>query len=127
MFASEAFASDHFRGSSSAVGLVGYREWQHFVVLTGDLDVVVNLNVVWTDKAPVGRVLLLVRQGGWSGDLEAVAADALDVRCGSVDAMFGDSALRFRDGAYEITARLRGGPSVDLRLRPASAPFVAHN
>ncbi len=118
---------DNFRRSSTARGLPDYREWQHFMVLGDGVDIVVNFSLVGSATAPVGRVLLLVHEAGWGGDLEVISEDALEVRSGMIDARFGDSRLAFRDGAYEISVRLRSGISADLRLRPAGPPFVAHN
>jgi hypothetical protein len=119
--------SDHFRRSSSAPSLPGYREWQHFVIAGGGVPAIVNFGLVEGRGAPLGSVLVLVHDGEWSGDLRMIPQSDLDVRAGSIDAHFGESAMEHRGGSYVIRAGARGGVDVLLRLTPRSTPFTAHN
>ncbi|WP_437714798.1 hypothetical protein WMF45_50910 [Sorangium sp. So ce448] len=120
---------DYFRRSSSARSLPGYREWQHFVIVGGGVDALVNFSVTCDAGTPVGRVLVVVRADGqvWEGALQRIPGDGLDVRAGKLGARFGDSWIAYENGAYEIHARVRRGPAVDLRIEPRCEPFVAHN
>lgn len=110
-----------------ARGAPGYREWQHFVVTGAEVEIIVNFSVLGDTGSPRGKVLLLVREAGWEGGFEAVAKEELLVRSGQIDARFGQSGLSFQGGAYHVHARLRSGLSVDLRLVPSGALFVANN
>ncbi len=101
--------------------LPGQKEWSHFCVLGRELTLIANLSL-----APA-RVVALARVAGlgWLGAVESVERGALELRGGSIDARFGASALRFRDGAYQLELATRDGSlAARLELRPRLRPAL---
>lgn len=138
MFRQIIARTDHFRGSSWRLGAeAGHREWLHFVVLGEHVTVLVNFSVADALHAgaeegeQVGRLTLLVFEepvDDWEGDVDEFRGEAFRLRAGRIDAAFGESAVRFVDGVFVLTASLRRRPiSLELRLRPLVFPSPANN
>jgi hypothetical protein len=127
--------ADYFRRSPSRLGgRGGHKEWQHFLVHTGDVHLLVNFNLVddpWARDprgAETGRLIVLASAGGWDGDLETFAEDEVEVTPGRIDARFGRNELRFEDGRYFLSIALRDRPiAAELELVPGGAPMLSRN
>ena len=119
---------DYWRRPPAATRGDCFKEWTHFCVLTEELCLLVNWSLSSrADGSEAGRLTLLARSadGVWEGDAEALEPSDLHVPAGCIGADLGDSRLRFRDGAYELHARLARRPlEVTLRLRPRSRPAL---
>ena len=129
--------ADYFRRSAARVdGRHDHKEWLHFCVRQGDLDVLVNFGVN-DDRAHAngtaserGQLIVLVRRGDrWVGDAERYWNDGTEIGGGEIYARIGGSTLALApDGAFLIHARLCSQPiEVDLRLSPDTFPSLANN
>jgi len=122
--------TDFARRSPARVGgPAGHKEWEHFVVLAPDVDLLVNFSCCDDERpgAPAGaelpRLVLMARADHWDGDVDTFPADATRIVGGRIDFTLGPNRLLFRDGAFEITAELRDRPMrVQLRLTPLTTP-----
>lgn len=119
---------DHWRGPTRAADAEPFHEWSHFLVLSDEVDLLVNWSRLRPPHAPEARCLsVLVRgpDGVWDGDVERFAAGEGRLPAGSLAADLGRSQLRFRRGAYDLCVRLRERPiEVRLRLVPTSRPAL---
>lgn len=121
--------NDAFRWQPSRARQPGYREWHHFCILDEQMDALVNFSIVDGNehRPAVGQVMALVRHGRWQGGVERIPIEDVDIRVGRLQARFGESRLDC-DGHYYVRVVLRQhGIAVDVRLRPVTEPFVAHN
>lgn len=122
--------SDHVRLPAVADGgAERYKEWHHFCILGTDVQVILNLNIRGDVRAPDGasaaRAIVLVRERAWDGDVDAIASRDVLVRHGRIDLCLGHNAVRFRDGAFELSAALQHRPiTLTLRLRPITLPLL---
>lgn len=121
---------DFVRRSPFSVGGAGaHKEWQHFVVFSRDLDLLVNFSLS-DDVRPqaaagseIPRLVLMCRNGTWDGDVESFASADCRIGGGRIDLRFADNRLQFVDGEYCIDARLSERPiELSLRLRPLTQP-----
>lgn len=124
--------TDWFRRPPSRIGgAAGYKEWVHFCIYAGDLDLLVNFSEVDDPRGgarpAIARQTLLARTDRWIGGVEQMPG-AL-VRSGAIHADFGErSSLRYEDGAYRLRALgRRVSIEADLTLQPISAPAPIHN
>ncbi len=123
-------ATDFVRRSPFAVGGRGaHKEWQHFAILAPDVDLLVNFSLCDDTRpgarpgAEMPRLVMLARTDKWDGDIETYAMREARVAPGAIDLELGENRLAFRDGAFEIDARLRERSlAVHLRLTPVTAP-----
>jgi hypothetical protein len=123
-------ATDFVRRSPFAVGgRGGHKEWQHFAILSKEVDLLVNFSLCDDTRsearpgAEVPRLVLLARTGTWDGDIETYSIKDARVTPGAIELEFGESRLTFRDGVFEIDARLGERPmAVHLRLTPVTMP-----
>jgi hypothetical protein len=131
---------DYLRRSPFSVGGEGFhKEWLHFVVHTPELDVLVNFSLVddiRPEAAPGAefpRTVVLVRDAtqpdaGWDGDIELFEPEECHVVGGGIAARFGANSVRFADGEYEISIRMRRRPiALDVRLRPLTFPALSNS
>jgi len=109
-----------------------HKEWHHFVILSGEIDLLVNFSCCDDARrdAPQGaefpRLVLLVRHHTWDGDVEQFSSEQARVRGGQIDFAFAHNRLRFHDGAFEISAALEHRPvAVEMRLTPVAMPAYA--
>lgn len=127
--------TDWLRRSPSLRGGAGsHKEWWHFCVYAPGVDVLVNLSLVddVREGAPPGRefarVVVLVRERGWDGDVEVFEAHEVEAPGGGLQMRFGDNRVAFEDGRYVIEVRLRRRPiAVSLSLEPGCVPSLANN
>ena len=127
--------SDYLRRSPSSLGgPAGHKEWLHFCIYGGELDVLVNFSLcddVRADAPPgteFARITVLVREETWDGDVDLYPASEVRVHSGRIRAAFGANEVFFEDGEYHLTVRLRDWPiAMSLRLRPVTVPSLANN
>ncbi len=120
---------DYVRRSPIAGGAQRHKEWQHFVLLDEDLDLLVNFSCC-DDPRPHARpgrefprLVLLARDRDWDGDVETFPTDRTRVRGGRIDMALGENRLRFEDGRFRIDVALEDRPvTVHLDLQPATMP-----
>lgn len=110
-------------------GVRKHKEWEHFVVLTPELELLVNFSCCDDPRPGAGgaaefpRVIVLTRTDGWDGDVETFAPEAVRIRPGSIDLRMGPNRLWFEDGCYRIQVALADRPiAMDLRLEPRTIP-----
>lgn len=127
--------ADHLRRSPARVGGErGHKEWMHFCVYGPEVDVLVNFSLVddvRPEAAPgdeFARVVVLVRDGAWDGDVERFEADVVRAQGGGLSLRFGDNVMRYEDGAYTLAVTLTRRPiTVRLRLTARCVPSLANN
>jgi hypothetical protein len=123
--------TDWFRRPPSRLGgPSGFKEWMHFCIYAGDLDLLVNFSetddLVAGQRSASVRQTLLARHERWFGGVERV--DDADLRSGTIHARLGGSSLSFADGHYHLSVRSRELPiAADLVLTPISTPAPIHN
>jgi hypothetical protein len=128
-------ACDYFRRSPWRTGGPrGHKEWMHFCVSGGDLDLLINLSVVDDLRASAApgselcRVSVLAHERSWTGAVELYPSEEVKVHGGRVAARFGANHVAFEDGEYSLRVRLRGAPiAADLRLDPVTFPTQVNN
>lgn len=120
-------AGDHTRGPGARTGGSPWKEWHHFVVFAGGLELVVNLSVGRDTRAGgrglQGRVVTLWRTGGaWRGDV--AQHPVAHVPAGRIALQVGTAQLGWDGRAY--TLHLPDGPlRVALRLHPQTLPALS--
>jgi hypothetical protein len=131
---------DWFRRSPARFGgPAEHKEWQHFLVHTPQVHLLVNFNLIddpWT-VAPAGppeevaRLIVLVRvnsSGSWDGDTERFEPGAVEVPVGRLDARFGANRMSFSEGRYQLEIALRERAiTAELELVPTCLPAIANN
>lgn len=102
-----------------------HKEWFHFCVLQGELEVIANFSLM--NGSP--RVALIVRTGQeWHGDVENIPLEHAQWKRGSFELDFGQSSLRYTDRGFEISIALRDYPlTAQLILKPETLPLVRRN
>lgn len=112
----------------------GHKEWWHFCVYAPGLDVLVNFSLVddVREGAPAGqefaRVVVLVRDREWDGDVELFETERVEVVGGGLFMRFGDNRVSFDGERYVIEVKLRHRPiDISLRLEPRCVPSLANN
>ena len=129
--------TDYFRCSPSRwTGRPDHKEWQHFLVCSEAVHLLVNFNLMddpWAEggRGPqIGRLIVLARVlgAGWGGDVERFDGGEIDVTPGRIDARFGRSTLRFDQGRYHVSVALRDRPiAAELSLAPITLPMLSPN
>ena len=126
---------DYFRRSPSRLtGRADHKEWQHFLIHTDDVHLLVNFNLIddrWAAdprRAETARLIVLARVGGWDGDVERIEPAEVDVIPGGMSARFGQSAMGFEAGRYVLSIALRDRPiAAELELVPTTTPALSMN
>jgi hypothetical protein len=111
------------------------KEWLHFTVHGGELDLVVNFSLSSAACAPgaspqavVARTGCLVRHSRWEGDIDTCRPELTRVGRGETHLRLGPNAVRFRDGGFDVSVNLERTPiSVQLRLEPSTMPAQINN
>lgn len=122
--------TDHFRFPPSARDRRnGYKEWHHFCIIAPDVQAILNLNLGYDAQSPAGqevaRVVLLVHDHAWDGDVETIPARDVQVHRGLIDARLGHNSIRFQDGVFDLSVALSDRPiTLALRLTPVSFPLL---
>lgn len=129
-------ASNYLRRSPWLIGGPrGHKEWLHFCVAAGPIDLLINGSVV-DDLRPglstpheLGRLSILVHDdAGWRGGVELHGPEATRVIGGELDVSFGPSRIWLAGDAIRIRLRHRR-PAVeaDLCLEPQTLPYLVTN
>lgn len=127
---------DYFRRSPARFGGEGgHKEWQHFLVHTKAIHLLINFNLLDDRWAPgqrtseAARIIVMVRTAdGWDGDVERFDDAEVEIRPGRLEARMGPNTLRFSHGHYHLSATLRRRPiSAEISLEPVTAPLLANN
>lgn len=118
--------SGYLRRSTPLVTSTIQREWLHFCIKAGDVDLIVNISAVDAGEGERVRWTVLACRGGmWDGDVEEVAAELVG---GHLFASFDRGLVCFRDSAFHVMGCLRDRPiAFDLRITPRSFPSLATN
>lgn len=119
---------DDFWRMRSAASAAPYKEWQHFVIVAPGVEVIVNFSLAGaaglTGAAPIGRVIVLVRAGNWTGFVDT--APVVELARDGCRARFGAHHMEIRDGGYRIAIAAPGhGVVVDARFRAETVPITA--
>jgi len=127
---------DYVRGRRGRLGTgPGYREWLHFCLTSGDIDVLVNFSLSDDTRpaalpdAELARVICMVRSAHESdGDVDDFEPHEVHVASGGLDLRFGRDALRFHRGQLHIVVRAKRRPVfIDLVFRPVTVPSVVND
>ena len=111
-----------------------HKEWHHFCIVSSDIQVILNFNLSGDirPEAPPGtqltRVILLVREGCWDGDVDSILPRDSVFRPGVIDLHFGHNSVRFENGIFTLSAALQDRPvGLVLQLRPIALPMLMRN
>lgn len=122
------------RSTSLLPGARGFKEWLHFAVHAPGLDMLVNFSIVDDIRAraplgaEIGRVICMVRDTRWDGDLDQYSAQDVSIRSGHFDARFGQCSATYANGKIRLRGALRRRPiAFDLELTPLVVPTPAFN
>jgi len=127
---------DYFRCSPARLGDdAGYKEWQHFIVHAEGIQLLINFNLLddrWAasdGNRQVQRVIAIARTAsGWTGGIERIRADDVDLRPGEIGARFGRNSLAFEDGRYRVRIAFEHvAIAADLTFEPSTVPMLANN
>jgi len=112
------------------------REWLHFVVHAGAVELIVNFSLRRPAGegrgALTGQLLLLARRTGggsteWEGDVDDVPPERVHAGAGRIRLVLDEASLDF-DGAFHLRAACRRRPlAVALTFTPRSMPYLVHN
>jgi hypothetical protein len=125
----------HLRRSPSAyANKSGFKEWLHFAVHAPGLDLLVNFSIVddIRDRARPGaelaRVICMLKDTHWDGDLDQYPTEQVRMRAGHFDVRYGECSATFEDGKILLRGKLQRRPiEFDLELTPLVVPTPAHN
>ncbi len=87
-----------------------HKEWHHFCIFSPDIQVILNFNLSGDMRpeaspgAQLTRVILLVHQRSWDGDVDSILPRDSVVRPGLIDLHFGHNSVRFENGIYKLSA-----------------------
>lgn len=127
--------ADYFRRSPSRLGGPGeHKEWQHFILHTEDVHLLINFSLVDDRYArdrrhgEVGRLIVLARATEWDGDTDRFEESEVVVPSGRIEARFGDNWMRFENGRYLLKVALRERPiTAELEMVPTIVPTMSSN
>ncbi|MFE8596124.1 hypothetical protein [Archangium violaceum] len=126
--------TDYFRRSPSRLGGRGeHKEWQHFIIHTEGMNLLVNFSLLdeprpgRTGLTEVARLIVMAHgEDGWEGDMERFEDGEVEVVAGHMHARFGRNTLRFEAGTWHLSVALRERPvSVELELVPVTLPVLS--
>jgi len=108
-----------------------YKEWHHFCILERDVEVILNLSVMYDNRpaaspnSRLARLILLVHDGGWDGDVVEIPWREVALNPGRIDMRLGQNFLRFADGIYRVSIALETRPiTLEMTLRPTAYPLL---
>jgi len=115
-------------------GIAGHKEWLHFALHVEGLDLLVNFSVVDDVRPGIragteqSRLVCLVREKSWLGDIDHFSRDETRVVGGRLDVRFAHNFAMLKNGKLELSARMRDLPvSLELSLDPVTLPTQANN
>lgn len=128
-------ASDYFRRSPSRLsGPAEHKEWQHFILHTQDVHLLINFSLVddaharERRQAEIGRLIVLARSSEWDGDVDTFETVDVDVSAGRIEAQMGESSMRFENDRYYLRVVLRNRPiTAELEMTPTIVPTMSSN
>ena len=121
------------RSSSSYAANASHKEWLHFAVHGPGLDLLANFSIVDDTRrgargAEIPRIVCLVREQRWDGDIDQYPPDDIDLSGGHLDVRFGQSSVSLEGGELCLKVKMRRRPiEMDLRLVPMAMPTPAFN
>lgn len=122
------------RPATRLADYAGHKEWFHFCVSTVEMDILVNFSLSddsWSRdgaRTEGARLTCAVRTDGWDGDIDCFEPDEVTAPSGRIGLRFGESSVRYENGTYRVTARMRRRPiDVDLTLYPFTVPSQVNN
>jgi hypothetical protein len=108
-----------------------HKEWHHFCILGTDVEAVVNLSLMRPAQLPSpwqARVILLVRQAGWDGDVDIIPPADVKAHRGGMEMQLGHNTLQFRDGCFHLSLALANRPiTLKATIRPVAYPLLRRN
>jgi len=115
-------------------GRAGHKEWLHFAVRCGDLDLLLNYSLVddTRPEAALGaeraRTIAIARVGGcWTGGLDE-ETDAVQATGGTLAMTLGPNRVWLEGGHLHLRADVRDADiSATLRMRPVATPLAMVN
>lgn len=131
----EVAAVDFMRLQPGVSGDRAYREWQHFVLRTPEVELLLNLSVLlvrdegaalgWAE--PDARATILVHHGRWAGTVER--RPGAQFRAGRVEADFGVARLSFAPtSGYRLDVQCEElGLRAALQLVPLTRPLLVRD
>ena len=131
-----ATRASYFRGPPRTVpGAAApspFKEWLHFCVLAPEVRLLANLSLMSrlgrsgvTPTLDARVIALAEAKGEWLGGLDEIPRSGLELVPGRVDARFGETYLRARSGAFELSLKSNAAPiSARLRLEPVTLPLL---
>lgn len=112
-------------------GSVRQKEWHHFCVVDGKISVVLNLNLSGDTRPAakpelqLARVILLVNDGTWDGDVDTIPPRDVSVSLAKVDLSLGHNRVEFRDDCFHLSIALQDRPvTLHLQLYPVALPLL---
>lgn len=123
--------ADYWHRSEGTEAGPAYKEWCHFCVMQGDLELLVNFSCLGTRSgvrtAPRLTVLVRSRDGSWDGDVEEFNAELNAPEPGQFSATFGANRMWLDETGYHLRCRLaRRDVTLSLDLTPMVQPVVAN-
>jgi hypothetical protein len=122
------------RSPSGYASKSGFKEWLHFAVHAPGLDLLVNFSVVDDIReraragAELARVICMLKDTHWDGDLDQYPNHQVGLRVGHFDARYGECSATLEGGKILLRGRLQRRPiEFDLELTPLVVPTPAFN
>jgi hypothetical protein len=126
--------SDALRGPPLLGESGAHKEWYHFCISAGGVELLVNLSLVADVRAGAAgqrhaRLSLLAFDGErWHGGVERCAEETVSARVGRIGMAMGESEMRFSGGCYHLSIHPERIPiSAELTLRPLVLPAQVNN
>lgn len=131
--AEAVFSNDYFRRPPLRPGdHARHKEWLHFAIHVDGIDALANFSLVDDVRpgvragAQLARVVVLVRDGQWDGDIDQYDTE-VEVCGGRFDIRMGDNVARRQGDQIELRVKLRHRPvEMELVLSPQVMPNQAN-
>jgi hypothetical protein len=127
-------ATDFLRRTTASYAGGGQKEWLHFGLHSSSVSALVNFSVSdglkrhGRSAGPVGRVVCIVRDSEWDGDVDSYGADSMSIRGGRIDLRLGDCSVTFDGVAFHLDVSLaRRSLSMNLKFEPEALPSESNN
>jgi hypothetical protein len=109
-----------------------HKEWYHFCLLGPGVEVILNLSLMRpADQAASAwdaRVIMLVRETDWDGDVDIIPGAHVKARRGGLEIQLGHNSMQFKDGCFSISLALQKRPiTLTAMLRPMAYPLTRRN
>jgi len=112
----------------------GHKEWLHFAIHGPGVDLLVNFSLV-DDSRPNARpgneharIVCLVRERRWTGDIDHFTRDEVSVRGGQLEVHFAHNHVVLEDGKLNIKVRMRRQAiAIQLSIEPLAIPSQLNN